>query len=84
MTAPILAIGTFGIHLTQTGSIWSFTGTIPRTIKRGGYPSEQSALEAFVDWFKAQDRHFQREHIGDLRNDVFTAVLCAETPTLCN
>ena len=75
MTTPILAIGTFGTHVTETAGIWSFTGTVPRTIKRGGYPTEKSALSAFVDWFKAQDIDFQRDHIGDLRNDIFTAVM---------
>ncbi len=77
MTAPILSIGTFGTHVVCCTGIYSFTGTVPTGIKAGGYSSEQDAITAFVAWFKAQGVDFQRQHVADLRNDVFAAVMAA-------
>lgn len=76
-TSPLLPVGTFGVHLIQTSETWSFAGTIPSTIQRGGYATEQAAITAFITWFKAQDLAFQRAHVGDLRTDVFTLLLGA-------
>lgn len=75
MTAPLLRVGTFGTHLVCCNGIYSFTGTVPTDIKVGGYISEQDGIAAFAAWFKAQDVDFQREHVADLRNDVFALVL---------
>lgn len=75
MTAPLLSIGTFGTHLIGDARGYSFTGTVPTDIKVGGYSSEQDGIAAFVTWFKAQDVDFQRDHVADLRNDVFALVL---------
>ncbi len=72
---PLLSIGTFGTHLVCCSGIYSFTGTVPSGIKVGGYSSEQEGIAAFAAWFKAQDVEFQRAHVADLRNDVFTMVL---------
>jgi hypothetical protein len=77
MTAPLLRIGTFGTHIVCCTGIFSFTGTVPAGIKTGGYASEQDAVAAFVAWFKDQDVAFRREHVADLRNDVFAAVIAA-------
>ncbi len=76
-TAPLLSIGTFGTHLVCCSGIFSFTGTVPSGIKVGGYASEQDGIAALAAWFKAQDAAFQRAHIADLRNDVFSLVLAA-------
>ena len=77
MTAPLLSVGTFGTHIVCCSGIHSFTGTVPAGIKVGGYSSLDEAIDAFVAWFKAQDVDFQREHVGNLRNDVFAMVLAA-------
>jgi hypothetical protein len=76
-TAPLLSIGTFGTHLIGGAGGYSFTGTVPSSIKVGSYATEQDGLAAFAAWFKAQDADFQRAHVADLRNDVFTLVLAA-------
>jgi hypothetical protein len=75
--APLLSIGAFGTHLVCCSGIYSFTGTVPSSIKVGGYSSEQDGIAAFVSWFKAQDVDFQRCHVADLRNDVFALMLAA-------
>ena len=74
MPAPLLKIGTFGTHAIEVDGIWSFSGTVPRNIKRGGYPTEQSAIEAFAEWFTRQDAQFHRDHIDNLRDDVLKFV----------
>ena len=76
-TSPLLSIGTFGTHLIGANGLFSFTGTVPAGIKVGGYASEADGIAAFVSWFKSQDVSFQREHVANLRNDVFAAVLTA-------
>jgi len=76
-TAPLLSIGTFGTHIVCCSGTYSFSGTVPTSIKVGGYLSEQAGLEAFAAWFKAQDASFQREHVADLRNDVFALVIAS-------
>jgi hypothetical protein len=75
MTTPLLSVGTFGTHLISGTTGYSFAGTVPAGIKRGGYAAEADGIAAFVAWFKSQDAAFQREHVGNLRNDVFALVL---------
>lgn len=75
MTEPLLSIGTYGTHLIPSPQGFSFTGTVPTAMKQGGYASEADGIQAFAAWFKAQDLAFQRQHVANLRNDVFTAVL---------
>ena len=77
MTAPILSVGTFGTHLIGNDRGFSFTGTVPTGIKVGCYATEADGIAAFVSWFKSQDAAFQREHVANLRNDVFVVVLAA-------
>jgi hypothetical protein len=78
MTFPLLAVGTFGTHLIgDPARGFSFTGTVPTDIKVGLYATEQDGIDAFVAWFKGQDVDFQRDHVADLRNDVFALVLTA-------
>ena len=77
MASPLLSVGTFGTHLISINGLFSFTGTVPSGIKVGGYATEADGVAAFVSWFKSQDVAFQREHVANLRNDVFTAVLAA-------
>ena len=77
MTAPILSVGTFGTHLISGKRGFSFTGTVPTSIKVDIYATEADGIAAFVAWFKSQDVVFQREHVANLRNDVFAAVLAA-------
>ena len=74
-TSPLLAVGIFGVHLVDTSGIWFFAGTIPKTIRQGGYSSLEEGTDAFVNWFKSQDLDFQRDHIGNLRNDIFAMVM---------
>ena len=77
MASPLLSVGTFGTHLISGDRGFSFAGTVPVGIKVGVYASEADGVAAFVSWFKSQDAAFQREHVANLRNDVFTAVLTA-------
>ena len=76
-TPPLLSVGTFGVHVIGDARGYSFVGEVPVGIKVGGYSSIDEGIAAFVDWFKAQDVDFQREHVGNLRNDVFAMVLAA-------
>ena len=72
---PLLSVGTFGVHVIDTDGIYCFAGEIPVGIKIGGYTSEADAIAAFVSWFRSQDFDFQREHVANLRNDVFALVM---------
>jgi hypothetical protein len=74
-TSPLLAVGTFGVHLLCCNNVYSFAGTVPNTIKVGGYTSYHDGVVAFATWFKDQDIKFQREHVAYLRDDVFFLVL---------
>jgi hypothetical protein len=69
--APLLP----GVHLIPGPNGWSFTGEIPVGIKIGGYSTEHEGICAFVNWFKSQDSDFQREHVDNLRNDVFALLI---------
>jgi hypothetical protein len=77
MTAPLLSIGTFGTHIIGDARGYSFVGTVPTSIRQGGYATQEEGIAAFVAWFKAQDVDFQRQHVADLRNDVFAALMAA-------
>jgi|TARA_Y100000289_G_C3873948_1_gene125022 hypothetical protein len=79
-TQPLLRIGTYGTHVTQNHGVFAFTGTVPHDIKRGGYPTLQAAINAFADWFTAQDEPFRREHLTNLRDDVVGALFRPVTP----
>ena len=71
MKSPLLSIGTFGVHLIPDSNYrWSFAGTVPIGIKRGGFRSEAEGLIAFASWFTSQDSEFQRKHAAELRQDV--------------
>ena len=75
---PLLSVGTFGVHLISGPSgRFSFVGHVFCGIKVGGYSSEAEGIAAFVAWFKAESTEFQREHIGNVRNDVFSLILAA-------
>ena len=73
---PLLKVGTFGTHLAPNpvGS-FSFVGSVHAALHRGPYATEREGIAAFVQWFKAQDANFQREHIGNVRNDVFKLIM---------
>lgn len=77
MASPLLSIGTFGTHIISNPYGWSFAGTSPVDLKGISYATEAEAIAAFVSWFKAQDVSFRREHVANLRNDVYAAVLSA-------
>jgi hypothetical protein len=74
---PLLAVNTFGVHIIDGARGYSFVGEVPRGIKVGGYSTLDEGIAAFVTWFKSQDIAFQREHIANLRNDVFALVMAA-------
>jgi len=75
-TAPILAIGTFGTHIqANPAGTFSFVGTVP-TACAGRYASYDDALAAFIAFFKSQPMEWQRENVGNLRNDVFVQLFC--------
>lgn len=71
-TTPLLKVGNFGTHLVKGINGYFFVGTIPSDIKIGGYSTEVDGIKSFVTWFKSQDADFQRLHVGNLRNDVFS------------
>jgi hypothetical protein len=74
---PLLAVNTFGVHVIGDDRGYSFVGEVPRGIKVGGYSTLEEGIAAFVAWFKSQDIAFQREHVANLRNDVFALVMNA-------
>jgi hypothetical protein len=74
---PLLAVNTFGVHIIGDARGYSFVGEVPCGIKVGGYSTLDEGIAAFVAWFKSQDIAFQREHIANLRNDVFALVMAA-------
>ena len=78
--SPILRVGTFGTHLVKGEKGYFFAGTIPSDIKTGGYQTEQDGIAAFVSWFTSQSAEFQREHIGNVRNDVFSLIIESNNP----
>ncbi len=75
MSDPILSIGTFGVHIIKNpAGTFSFVGTVPNDCG-GCYPTFQDAFDAFIDFFKEQDVSWQKENVGNLRNDAFKAVI---------
>jgi hypothetical protein len=74
---PLLRVGTFGVHVIGDDRGYSFAGQVPVGIRQGGYGSRDQAIASFVSWFKSQDVDFQREHVGNLRNDVFAMLFAA-------
>ena len=72
--SPLLSVGTFGTHLVKGEKGYFFAGTIPTDLK-GGYPTEQEGISAFVSWYVEQDYEFQCERIANLRNDIFALVI---------
>ena len=77
MASPLLSIGTFGTHIIGDDRDYRFVGDAPTDLRNTIYATEAEGIAAFVSWFKAQDVGFQREHVANLRSDVFTAVLSA-------
>ncbi len=74
---PILKIGTFGTHIIDTpAGNFTFAGTVPVSCA-GTFKSYDDALVSFIAFYKSQPVEWQREHIGDVRNDVFTAMMNA-------
>lgn len=73
-SSPLLSVGTFGTHLVEGEKSYFFAGTIPSGIK-SGYQTEQEGVNAFVVWFCNQSIEFKREHVGNLRNDIFSLVI---------
>jgi hypothetical protein len=78
-SSPLLSVGNFGTHLVKGEKSYFFAGTIPTDLK-GGYQTEQEGISAFVSWFTSQPTEFQREHIGNLRNDIFSLVIESSNP----
>jgi hypothetical protein len=76
-TAPLLSVGNFGVHLTETPKGgFKFTGTVPEDFRNTkAFETYDDGVSAFVTWYAEQDADFQREHIGDLRNDVFVQAM---------
>lgn len=73
---PLLHIGQFGTHVIKNPKgRYSFSGDIPVDIGRSNYETMEQAKGAFVDWYLEQTNEWQRDHIGNLRNDIFTAVM---------
>ena len=75
-TLPLLAVGSFGVHVTSFPSgKFGFVGEIPKKLVGKAYKTEVTAINAFVDWFKSLSQSDQRKHIGDLRNDIFVKIM---------
>lgn len=76
--APLLAVGTFGVHLLDNpAGSFSFTGTVPAALSGCNFETYEQGEAVFIEWLKAQSADFQREHVGNLRNDVFTKFMAA-------
>jgi len=75
-SSPLLTIGTFGTHLilNPAGS-YSFVGEVPASISGNTYKTYDDGLAAFVDWFKGLSDSEKRDHVGNLRNDIFALCL---------
>ncbi len=68
---PILNYGHFGTHiLLNPAGKYSFFGTIP-TSCTGTFKTFGDALLKFFEFFKSQPIDWQRENVGNMRNDVF-------------
>lgn len=76
-TSPLLKVGTFGTHvLPNPKGSFSLVGTIPEGLRNAGpFVTESEGIAAFVAWFKSMPADFQREHIGNTRNDVFVKIM---------
>lgn len=75
--SPLLKVGTFGTHLVPNpkGS-FSFVGSIPLDLRNAGpFATESEGILAFIAWFTSMPVAFQREHIGNTRDDVFTLIM---------
>jgi len=73
--SPLLSVGTYGVHLTKNpAGTFSFTGSVPNTCT-GCYKTFKEGIIDFVKFFKSQPMDFQRENIGNLRNDIFAIVM---------
>ena len=69
-TQPLLSIGTYGVHVICTSNIWSFTGEVPKSIKKGPYKNRQDAVDSFASWFCEQDQDFIDEHMTALSDEI--------------
>lgn len=81
MADPILKIGRFGTHIMKNpAGTFSFYGTVP-TACDGRFTTEDEAMAAFIAFFKAQTAEWQRENVGNLRNDVFAKIFGSKVYT---
>lgn len=72
MGKPLMSIGRFGVHLKKTpAKTWTFVGTVPSTCDKS-YKTYEEGLKEFFEFLKAQPVEWQREHISDLRTDIWT------------
>lgn len=71
---PILKIGKFGVHILSTpNSKFAFFGNVPVGCA-GTFATYDEAMSSFVAFFISQTTDWQREHVGNLRNDVFEII----------
>ena len=76
-TQPLLSVGAYGVHVICTNDVWSFTGTVPASIKRGPYKTRKHAVDTFAEWFCEQDQDFIDEHMTALSNEVRDLLIVA-------
>jgi len=75
MADPILKIGTFGTHIVKNpAGNFSFAGTVPYGCE-GSFKTYDEAEVAFLKFFKNSSIEWQRENVGNLRNDIFTKLM---------
>jgi len=75
---PLLKIGTYGTHVIKNpAGTFSFVGTVAQNLPRV-HATYDLALSPFVAWFNSMDTTEQREHVGNLRNDIFAMVMNAK------
>ena len=75
-TLPILSIGNFGLHIIKNpAGTFSFVGTVPSGLNGIISTTEKEAENAFAAWFNSLPVSDRRNHVGDLRNDIFEAVM---------
>ena len=74
---PILAYGTFGLHIIQhcSGQGFHFIGTIPEQLTKECWRTQEEMISVFFKWLDTLSIADKKECIPLLRNDIFAQYL---------